>query len=316
MFYEPPKAKEATLDDLLRKYPDHTVVEPKLDGVRAIIHIWNGVVKIQSRHVGVDGEYGRFEAKVPHISQSPYLRHYKYSGYCVLDGELISPSASDTLGHTMSILGSSAEVAIQKQKDSGELLFYAFDMPFWNGHDLRHFRWESRNKELRMRWGYENSITVLSSQNIYSPAERIITIEEMIDKGLEGVVVKHPLSSYGTKDAWLKIKRQISIDAQVTGYTMGKGKYEGTLGSMKVSVYDTNGQLQEIGSVSPGDDRQRPSMFGILSHLTSQEIRDARIIIEVTAQQWTSHNKLRHPRIVRYLPGRQFPNTVSDNVVQ
>ena len=315
MFYEPPKAKEATLDDLVRKYPNHTIVEPKLDGVRAILHILHGRISIQSRHVGVDGEYGRFEQKVPHISENRFLT--MYDQYCVLDGELIASGVENTLDETMSILGSSPNVAIEKQLNSSNLEFYIFDTPFWNGTDMRDMTWKNRKERLHRFWFPTSTrIKALDFEECPTNTIRTGTIQNMINKGLEGVVVKNPASKYGEKDAWLKIKRQISIDAQVTGYTMGKGKYEGTLGSMKVSVYDTNGRLQEIGSVSPGDDHRRAIMFNILRHLTSQEIHDAHIIVEITAQQWTTHNKLRHPRIVNYRPDKISPNTVSDNVVQ
>lgn len=102
--------------------------------------------------------------------------------------------------------------------------------------------------------------------------------------GFEGVVFKDGIFS-----AWGKWKPVRTVDAVVTDYTEGEGKYLGYVGSLVVSVY-ADGSLVEIANVSGFDDATREQLGE----------GDLGKVIEVEFQYVAAKGRLRHPRFKRF----------------
>ena len=69
-------------------------------------------------------------------------------------------------------------------------------------------------------------------------------LEAAREQGLEGVIAKRADSRYlpgrRTRD-WLKVKTRYRQEFVIAGYTRGKGRRVGTLGSLVLGMYDGNG---------------------------------------------------------------------------
>ncbi|KKK70212.1 hypothetical protein LCGC14_2926290, partial [marine sediment metagenome] len=109
----------------------------------------------------------------------------------------------------------------------------------------------------------------------------------------------------------LKAKQSMTIDALVTGWEPGAagGKYENTVGALRVSVVDkATGRLREIAKVAPGDDAVRNDMHELLGG--RDDPAGLGLVVELQGQGWSQEYRVRHPRVLRYREDRGEPNEV------
>lgn len=106
--------------------------------------------------------------------------------------------------------------------------------------------------------------------------------------GTEGWVFKN-----GNLADWAKWKPIQTIDAVITGYKDGNGKYLGLTGALVASVYSPDNRLVPIANVSGMDDKTR-------IYISADEDAYLGRVIEVAYQYVGSQGRLRHPRFVRF----------------
>ncbi|HEX8967085.1 MAG TPA: non-homologous end-joining DNA ligase, partial [Chloroflexota bacterium] len=154
------------------------------------------------------------------------------------------------------------------------LLYYAFDLLYRDGYDLRGVPLEQRKELLR-------------ASLIDSPTGRIRIVEAFVEDGIglyeavgqtgmEGIVAKRRDSRYepGKRtDAWLKIKATHSEEFVVGGYTAGSGARADTFGSLVVGYYkDGASRLTYVGHAGSGfDDRTLKTLYQRLQSLRTDE---------------------------------------------
>jgi ATP-dependent DNA ligase len=133
----------------------------------------------------------------------------------------------------------------------------------------------------------------------YAAMPSVAELLEMAEwKNIEGWVLKR--SNYCQ---WYKLKRVKTIDAFVTGFIPGKGKYSKYVGSLRVSVIDQrNGKITEIATVGGMDERTR---FAI------EPDADLDRVCEVAYQCVSSGGRLRHPRFLRWRTDKSKDQCVS-----
>lgn len=320
--YEPSPAK--AVNDLPRgsrtvyDTPQHTVCEPKIDGVRVLLHFLpNGRIEATSRRRDQSGFYSRLTENLPHLTHLGTGAHPFGDGYTILDGEIIMPTkvgrSAGSLGSIMSIVGSLPERALRLQAEYGLVQYCVFDCLMYRGQDLRTFPLAHRRQIAQIIVaGMGNANVSLVPQFPVSAADdKRQYMGQMLAAGFEGLVLKDPNAGYYDKHAWLKVKPEETLDVVVHGFKPGHGKYRGTLGALKGSVIDAEtGQLVSVCAAMPGDDRERAELFARIKDLTTEETLALAIIVEVEFQGWTVDGKLRHPRTRRYRPDRSEPNTV------
>lgn len=262
MFLEPmlasstPEKKRATLTS--EKY----WLEPKHDGMRAVITKYDDKVRVYSR-VGIE-----YTEHLPSLIEE--LRELPNN--TVLDGELmvvkkwaeiqgVNVAVAD-FNATMRIMGSGAEKAVSRQEEN-KIQFCLFDIPQLGGFNLDSGTYETR------RLAVEGLVQTQKYQDIFANA--VIkdwsddTIDQLWDAGIEGAILKNVDSLYvpGKRRAntWYKVKAELTADVVVTGYTDAKegktGKFLGKVGALVFSAYDASGELVEVGQCSGMNDAER-----------------------------------------------------------
>lgn len=263
MFIEPmlasatPEKKRATLSDT-----SGYVLEPKHDGMRAIISKHNSEVKIYSR-VGLEYQE-HLPALVAEISQLP--------DGTVIDGELMvvktwaivsgRPVAVADFNATMRIMGSGPEKAIARQ-DAQQIEFCAFDVLKVDGVSLESKAYVDRMNAL------EDLLDEYSMPSIFDNAVMHVwdesTIDALWEAGIEGAILKNANSVYipGKRRAntWYKVKAELTADVVVMGFTDAKegktGKFLGKVGAIRFGAYNAAGELVEVGQCSGMNDAER-----------------------------------------------------------
>jgi len=109
--------------------------------------------------------------------------------------------------------------------------------------------------------------------------------------GMEGFVLKQ--RHY---EGWFKLKIERTVDAVVTGFEWGEGKYKGMVGALIVSVLDEDtGHWIEIANCSGMTDAERKEMTCLVK---KRKLCDR--ACELMYQEVSSKGRLRHPRFIRW----------------
>jgi bifunctional non-homologous end joining protein LigD len=229
--------------------------EPKLDGYRVIATVDNGEVRLASRR-GLD-----CSAEYPWLVEA--LRQQPYRD-AIFDGEIV---ALDEQGR------SSFQLLQNRASEPRPfLLYYAFDLLYRDGYDLRGVSLEQRKELLAASLIPVERVRVVDTY----PEDGVGLYEAVKQTGMEGVVAKRRDSRYETgkrSDSWLKIKATHSDEFVIGGYTTGSGNREKTFGSVVVGYYkDGASKLTYVGHAGSGfDDRTLLSLHERLKALRTDE---------------------------------------------
>jgi bifunctional non-homologous end joining protein LigD len=229
--------------------------EPKLDGYRVIATVEGHDVRLSSRR-GLDcsNEY-------PWLLDA--LRRQPYTDV-IFDGEIV---AIDEQGRPSFQL---------LQNRYGEprptLLYYAFDVLYRDGFDLRAVPLEQRKELLRNSLMPSGRVRVVET----FAEDGLGLFEAVRSTGIEGIVAKRRDSRYESgrrSDSWLKIKATQSDEFVIGGYTVGSGSRGNTFGSLIVGYYkDGDSKLTYVGHVGSGfDERTLNAVYERLQELRTDE---------------------------------------------
>ncbi|HLS95999.1 MAG TPA: DNA ligase D [Sphingobacterium sp.] len=136
-----------------------------------------------------------------------------------------------------------------RSEADGDLVYYVFDILWYEGKDLKELALTERKAVLRKI--LPSSDTVLISEEFDTSGTQFL--EAARDMGLEGIMAKRKDSRYRlhdrTKD-WLKIKASKRQEVVIGGYTLNEGSKK-LFSSLLIGVYD-NGTLVYTGKVGTG----------------------------------------------------------------
>lgn len=90
----------------------------------------------------------------------------------------------------------------------------------------------------------------------------------------------------------LKVKQELTADLVVMGYTQGKGKYEGLIGSITGGIF-VDDKLKAVADVGGFDDATR-------HNITTNAMLYRGKVFEVKYQYVGRGGRLRHPRFIRW----------------
>jgi len=192
---------------------------------------------------------------------------------------------------------------------TSQIVYYLFDVPYFDGHDLRSQPVEARRALLeQLLASLSASPLVRFSAELDAAPQKIVAAACKL--GLEGVIGKRRGSQYVTRRSsdWIKLKCGQRQEFVIGGYTEPQGARVG-ISSLLLGVYDGQGALRYAGKVGSGFDRQglldlrrrldalrtETSPFAGKAGGVRQSIWvQPRLVAEVAFAQWTSGGAVRH----------------------
>lgn len=192
-------------------HPDW-IFEVKWDGYRAVAEIRDGDVSLYSRNlISLNKKF------LPLVES---LKKFRFEA--VLDGEIV---VVDDRGHP-----DFGMLQDYRKSPSGHLLYYAFDLLYFQGHDLTNLPLLRRKELLKKILPSDPKIKFSD----HVSKEGVLFFKVVKEKGLEGIIAKHSQSIYlmGRRSGqWLKVKTQLTQEGVIAGFTKPRGsrRYFGTL---------------------------------------------------------------------------------------
>ena len=301
---------------LQKMFDEETVIaQPKYDGERMLIHINKGEVYCTSRRFSKKtGRFMENQEKLPILAEK--LKHLNLD-YTVLDCECYAKDWSTIVG----ILHSLPERAVELQKENAAK-FAVFDCLFINGRDIRESAYLSRLAQANIVVNsirYENlhMIEIMNENDvkhnntlfnkIKSKEEWQKYMNDALDNGFEGIVLKSIDRKYYDKGASLKCKKFETVDCVITGYQEGRGKYENQVGALEIGYYNPDkDEFVKISNVNCGTDTER-------LEVSNNRDKCLHTVVEVKCQEITNRS-LRHPVFVRFRDDKDYTMVTRDTI--
>ena len=306
-----PRGIKPMLTTLIKEPFDHPdwVFEVKWDGYRAVAEIRDGDVSLYSRN-GIS-----LHQKFPPIANS--LRKFRFEA--ILDGEIV---VVDDEGHPDFQM-----LQDYRKSGSGHLLYYVFDLLYFQGHDLTNLPLLRRKELLK---GILPSVPNVKFSD-HVGRDGVLFFRVVKEKGLEGIVAKHAQSVYqmGRRSRqWLKVKTHLTQEAVIAGFTEPTGRRK-HLGALVLGTFEGR-DLVFIGHAGGGfstkmlkemGERLRPLIrekcpFKIEPRTnTPVTWVEPEVVCEVVFHGWTDEGLMRQPvfsriredktahEVVRVMPG-------------
>jgi hypothetical protein len=121
---------------------------------------------------------------------------------------------------------------------TGRHLYIVFDVLTWDGEDIRKRPWHERREQLEEAAGKFGGPVLLNKYALASQEQ----YEEWIEKGYEGAIAKKVSSTYQSGKRswdWQKCKPEMTAEAKIVSFEMGRGKNNGHLiSSMTIRMID------------------------------------------------------------------------------
>ena len=279
--------------------------EIKWDGYRAVAFIENGRVRLVSRSQN---------DLTTQFSELGRLPQFVKAERAVLDGEIV---ALDEEGRpSFSLMQQRTGFQPGKRhlprREGVPVVYYAFDLLYLDGLDLRRVPLEQRKQMLQERIVAGG---VVQFSDHYAE-KGLALFEAAKQRGLEGIVAKKRSSRYEEKRSsdWLKIKITQRQECVIGGYTDPEGSRE-YFGALVLGLYDSQSRLVHVGQVGTGFDqkllkeiferlqplktKQNP-FYGEIGGLKKVQFVRPELVAEIKYAEWTHETaeggtKLRAP---------------------
>jgi bifunctional non-homologous end joining protein LigD len=291
-----PEVIEPELATLVKAAPagDSWLHEMKLDGYRMLCRVEGGQTCMMSRS-GKDWT-DQFPSIARVASRLPVRTAW-------IDGEVV-------------VLGADGRTSFQSLQNalSGQhatrLHYFAFDLPYLDGYDLRQVPLVERKRLLEALL-QDAPETLRYSSHVQGSGEAFL--KGACDHELEGIVSKRAQSVYqgGRCRDWLKVKCSARQELVIAGFTDPQGSRSG-FGALLLGIHDKDGTLRYAGKVGTGFNDEM--LAGLYKKLKPLEVKQPAfinpprgyeakgahwvrpvLVAEVEFTEWTNDGTLRHP---------------------
>jgi len=282
---------------------EHWAYEMKWDGVRALVRVEGGRITIKSRNdIDVTVSYPELRALGEQLGTTQVL----------LDGEIVSfdDEGRPSFRRLQQRMHVASAASARRLAESDPAVYLIFDLLHLDGRSLLGLPYTQRRELLD---GLELAGTSWQTPPVFE-GNGTQAVRASQQQGLEGVVAKRLTSRYrpGRRSPdWVKVKNIRAQEVVVGGWRPGKGRREGTIGSLLLGLPGERG-LTYIGQVGTGfTDDMLADLLSRLKRLARKtspfnpdvpraDARDAlwvspRLVGEVAFGEWTSDGRLRHP---------------------
>ena len=274
------------------------IYELKYDGFRMLAHGGAGQAKLRYR--SAQDATDRYPELTSAIGALPIAD-------LILDGEIVMLDAEGKPDfHKLSFRGQLHRAGeIQRTALSAPVTYVVFDLLGAGGHDLRGLPLLARKAYLKMILPGVGPLRY----GDHIPQQGEALLQQVVARGLEGVVAKKASSTYKSKRSpdWLKMKADPEADFAVCGYTPPKGTRMG-LGSLHLCVW-VDERWVWAGKVGSGlDDKLLASLTKELSAKPRWKPTFPRpkgepdamwvepeLVVQVRYREWPVESALRFP---------------------
>lgn len=299
---------EFMLSEVAKKIPndDEYLFEVKWDGIRAMITLDEGEIKIRSRN------QHDITAHFPELIVPAAFR--AVNG--VFDAEIIciDEHGRPSFKKVISRLRATGKTNIQTMVKSTPAYCYIFDCLYLDGratiNDTLLRRREWLQDIVKKDSHYRLSETVDDGKALFEAA---------MEHHLEGIMAKRKDGKYlpgKRSDGWIKIKVRDTVDCVILGFTEGKGNRNATFGALLIGERTAN-VIQYRGRVGTGfDDKLMKEIAAELKKLkkvkkqVSEKVMDEKtttwvepkLVAEISYSMITQDKMFREPVFVRLRP--------------
>ncbi|RFB87203.1 ATP-dependent DNA ligase [Rhizobium leguminosarum bv. trifolii] len=281
---------------LLRPRPpkgDDWVYEIKWDGYRLAVHIEPTGVRILTRggHDWTD-RFPAILAEARRLSVST----------AIMDGEAVVLDAAgrSDFGMLQQSLGGRGG-----KRTSRDAIFMAFDLLYFDGHDLTGTELSARRHLLEGLVPPDGEEAIRLSEEIEADGEQLLRIA--CEHDLEGIIAKRRDAPYrsGRLGDWVKIKCVQSDGFLIVGYEKSTASFGG-IGRLLLAAH-RGGELVYVGGVgtgfnerSAGELREQMDKLKIAKPTVDTGRKrnavfvDPKLVAEIEYRAWTHDGKLRH----------------------
>ena len=281
--------------------------EVKWDGIRAMIAIDEGKMRIRSRSQRDITKYFP-ELLIPEQAFRASSALFDAEIVCLEEG------GRPIFHHAVGRLHPTSEGAITRASAKHPAVCYLFDCLYLDGRPIVSepltVRREWMADAVRRNETYRVSEAVDEGNDLFEAAKKM---------GLEGIMAKQSDSHYlpGRRSAsWLKVKARQTTECMIIGYTEGKGDRRSGFGALHLAQGNGDG-LQYLGKVGTGfDDRMLKTVLKELKKVPTgkrpvkeRPVDDAQttwlkpeLLCEVQYASFTPNGTLREPVFVRLRP--------------
>ncbi|BCZ85392.1 hypothetical protein PTKU64_90670 (plasmid) [Paraburkholderia terrae] len=266
--------------------------EIKFDGYRMLCRVDNGAVTLFTRN-GHDWT-DRMPALAAAFAGLPVSQAW-------IDGEVVVLNKADIPDF------SALQNAFARRRTAG-LTFFAFDMMFLDGRDLRQLRLSDRQAELKHLLSSVDDAHIRLSNTFTEGVESLL--DSACRMGLEGLIgkrVDRPYTECRSPD-WIKAKCLQRQEFVVGGISRSTGAAAG-IRSLLLGVYERDGEFRYAGSVKATlrpaqmrDLQERLEPLGEPPFFNPPEPERGRnlhwmrpqVVVEISFLEWTSSGEIRH----------------------
>ena len=234
---------------------DDWLFEIKWDGYRAVAFIENGKVRLVSRN------QNDLTQRYPELKDLPQFVNAKSA---ILDGEVVALDEQGRASFSLMQQRTGFRPGGRRGATNADVpvLYYAFDLLYLDGNDLRKLPLEERKKKLAALLVAGNAVRY--SDHYEREGKALFEIARQ--KGLEGILAKKRDSIYQERRSseWLKIKIRHRLEAVIGGYTEPEGS-RAHFGSIVLGLYGKQGRLIHVGQAGSGfDQKSLEEMWSLL----------------------------------------------------
>ena len=276
-------------EDTVKKFQEEFAAEFKLDGERAQIHKQKDRIMIFSRSLENITSY--YPDIVEKISERIVAENV------ILEAEVVAMNSnSGDFLPFQELMHRRRKYEIEDAVTKYPITVNFFDVLFSDGKDCMNMKYLERRKLLEKIIKQDNFARLIPMSIIESEEQILEVLENSINSGCEGLMLKHLDSTYraGIRGSnWLKLKREYqnelgdSLDLVVVGAFFGKGRRTGKYGTLLLATYnDEEDTFPSICKVGTGfTDESLDQLYQILSPKVTLK-KNPRIVSEMEADVW------------------------------
>jgi DNA ligase D-like protein (predicted ligase) len=296
---------EPMLADLSKTVPTGSdyLYEVKWDGIRALISVNEGQIKIRTRN-NMD-----ITSQFPELTAADKAFR---TNNALFDAEIVflDKTGRPEFKKVINRMQANGETNIQKLAKSMPCYCYIFDCLYLDGRALigepltRRKEW--LKDALKPDTNYRMSEFVEDGESLFEAAK---------EHDLEGIMAKRKDGKYfpgKRSDAWLKIKVRQTSDCYIIGYTPGKGNRNTTFGALQIAEKKGD-HLHYRGKVGTGfDDEMMKEIFKELKKL--QKIKKPELeggkVVDEKITEWVQPDLVSEISYSKLTPDKMFREPV------